>query len=103
MAVACLRVCAQGFGVTMDMVKATGKPSTIFLHCLPAERGREVTDEVMESSHSRCFQQAENRMHAQNAIMVMCTGLQHPSSPTIGTQHARIIDDAARIVGLSQD
>mmetsp|Transcript_1935 Transcript_1935/g.6303 ORF Transcript_1935/g.6303 Transcript_1935/m.6303 type:complete len:340 (+) Transcript_1935:3-1022(+) len=93
----------QGFGVTMDLMRATGKSSTIFLHCLPAERGREVTDEVMECAQSRCFQQAENRMHAQNAIMVMCTDMDHPSSPTIGTQHARLIDDAARIVGLSQD
>ena len=41
------------------------------MHCLPAERGREVTDEVMESSNSIVFDQAENRMHAQNAIMVM--------------------------------
>ena len=41
------------------------------MHCLQAERGREVTDEVMESSNSIVFDQAENRMHAQNAIMVM--------------------------------
>ena len=41
------------------------------MHCLPAERGREVTDKVMESSNSIVFDQAENRMHAQNAIMVM--------------------------------
>ena len=40
------------------------------MHCLPAERGREVTDEVMEANYSIVFDQAENRMHAQNAIMV---------------------------------
>ena len=57
---------------------ATGKPSTIFLHCLPAEREREVTDEVMESANSHVFQQAENRMHAQNAIMVFCAGVPRP-------------------------
>ena len=45
-------------------------PKVVFMHCLPAERGREVTDEVMESEHSIVFDEAENRMHAQNAIMV---------------------------------
>ena len=46
------------------------KKDTLFMHCLPAERGREVTDNVMESSSSIVFDQAENRMHAQNAIML---------------------------------
>jgi len=41
-----------------------------FMHCLPAERGREVTDEVMEAEYSIVFDQAENRLHIQNAIMV---------------------------------
>ncbi len=50
-------------------------PKTKFLHCLPAERGREVTNEVMEAPYSLVFQQAENRMHAQNAIMLSCLGL----------------------------
>ena len=49
-------------------------PKTKFLHCLPAERGREVTNEVMEAPYSLVFQQAENRMHAQNAIMLSCLG-----------------------------
>ena len=48
---------------------STGK-DTLFMHCLPAERGREVTDGVMESDYSIVFDEAENRMHAQNAIMV---------------------------------
>ncbi|KAK4536419.1 hypothetical protein CDCA_CDCA08G2444 [Cyanidium caldarium] len=64
-----------GFQVDAALLRATGKPNTLFMHCLPAERGREVTDEVMESPQSVVFQQAENRMHAQNAIMVMCAGL----------------------------
>lgn len=57
------------FQVNEDIMKLTGK-DTFFMHCLPAERGREVTDGVMEADYSIVFDQAENRMHAQNAIMV---------------------------------
>ena len=46
----------------------------IFMHCLPAERGLECTDEVMEASYSLVFEEAENRMHAQNAIMLELLG-----------------------------
>jgi ornithine carbamoyltransferase len=44
-------------------------PKCIVLHCLPAERGREITDEVMDGPHSAVFDQAENRLHVQKAIM----------------------------------
>ena len=57
------------YQVNMNLLEKTGK-KTLFMHCLPAERGREVTDEVMESKNSIVFDEAENRMHAQNAIMV---------------------------------
>ena len=60
------------YQVNKDLINNTGK-DTLFMHCLPAERGREVTDEVMESKNSIVFDQAENRMHAQNAIMVYLT------------------------------
>jgi len=60
------------YQVNKDLINNTGK-DTFFMHCLPAERGREVTDEVMESKNSIVFDQAENRMHAQNAIMVYLT------------------------------
>ena len=66
------------YQVNEAMMAATGKDSTIFLHCLPAERGRETTDGVLESEQSYIFQQAENRMHAQNAIMVYCLGAARP-------------------------
>ena len=51
----------------MGRAKAEG----IFLHCLPAKRGQEVTDGVMESSQSAIFDQAENRLHAQKALLLM--------------------------------
>lgn len=50
-------------------------PQAFFMHCLPAERGFEVTDDVIEASNSIVFPQAENRMHAQNAIMLHSLGL----------------------------
>ncbi|MBT7900820.1 MAG: ornithine carbamoyltransferase [Candidatus Marinimicrobia bacterium] len=57
------------YQVNETLMSQTGK-DTLFMHCLPAERGREVTNEVMEASYSIVFDEAENRMHAQNAIMV---------------------------------
>ena len=66
------------YQVNEQLMAATGKPSTIFLHCLPAERGKETTDGVMESANSHIFRQAENRMHAQNAIMVWAMGAARP-------------------------
>ncbi len=54
---------------------AAARPDALFMHCLPAQRGLEVTDEVMESTASIVFTQAENRMHVQNAIMLFLAGL----------------------------
>lgn len=72
------------FQVNEELMAATGNEETIFLHCLPAEREREVTDGVMESAKSFVFQQAENRMHAQNAIMVFCANAERPPKATKG-------------------
>jgi len=59
----------QPFQVNQKLMSKTGK-ETLFMHCLPAERNREVTDEVVEADYSIVFEQAENRMHVQNAIMI---------------------------------
>jgi ornithine carbamoyltransferase len=59
----------QGFQINMDVVRAAATDS-IVMHCLPAHRDEEITDEVMESRHSVIYDQAENRLHVQKAIMV---------------------------------
>ena len=56
------------FQVNSALMDASGC-KTLFMHCLPAERGREVTDAVMEADYSIVFDQAENRLHVQNGIM----------------------------------
>jgi ornithine carbamoyltransferase len=53
---------------------AQAKADAIFMHCLPAKRGQEVTDEVMESPQSAVFDQAENRLHAQKGVLLMLLG-----------------------------
>lgn len=51
-------------------------PDAIVLHCLPAHRGEEITDEAIEGPHSRVWDQAENRMHAQKALLVSLLGIE---------------------------
>ncbi len=62
-----------GYCVDESMMESTTNRS-IFLHCLPAHRGEEVTDGVIEGPRSRVFDEAENRLHAQKAIMATLMG-----------------------------
>ena len=57
-----------GFTIDQNLVSKADK-NAIILHCLPAYRAKEITDEVIESKSSRIFEQAENRMHAQQALL----------------------------------
>ncbi|WP_454281513.1 ornithine carbamoyltransferase [Roseovarius sp. MBR-79] len=54
---------------------AAAKPDALFMHCLPAHRGEEVTSEVMDGPQSVIFDEAENRLHAQKAVMRWCLGV----------------------------
>ncbi len=63
----------KGYTVDAALMKLAA-PNAIFLHCLPAHRGEEVTDDVIEGLQSRVFDQAENRMHVQKALLVKLMG-----------------------------
>ncbi len=62
-----------GYQINMDLV-ALADPDCVVMHCLPAHRDEEITDEVMESRHSIIFDEAENRLHVQKAIMATLMG-----------------------------
>ncbi len=61
------------YQVNEELMAAAG-PDTLFMHCLPAKRNQEVTDPVIESPNSVVFDQAENRLHAQKALLLMLLG-----------------------------
>jgi ornithine carbamoyltransferase len=57
-----------------EYLLARARPDAVFMHCLPARRGEEVTEEVIESRRSVVFEQAENRLHTQKALLIMMLG-----------------------------
>ncbi len=57
-----------------DALMQQAKGDALFMHCLPAHRGEEVTDEVIDGPHSVVFDEAENRLHAQKAVIAWCLG-----------------------------
>ncbi|HJK43513.1 MAG TPA: ornithine carbamoyltransferase [Methanocorpusculum sp.] len=63
----------NGFCLDMPLLKRAA-PDAIVLHCLPAHRGEEITDEVIDSMQSGVWDQAENRLHAQKAVLVRLMG-----------------------------
>lgn len=63
--------CFEPFRVTAGLM-AQAAPGAIFMHCLPAKRGQEVTDEVIDSPASVVWDEAENRVHAQKAVLLHC-------------------------------
>jgi ornithine carbamoyltransferase len=63
----------QPYQVNLPLFEAA-KPDAIFMHCLPAHRGEEITDEVIDGPHSIVYDQAGNRLHGQKGILVHCLG-----------------------------
>ena len=64
----------RGYQVN-EALMARARPDALFMHCLPAHREDEVTSAVMDGSHSVVFDEAENRLHAQKAVMRWCLGV----------------------------
>lgn len=75
-----------GFQVNADLMR-NAEPGAFFMHCLPAHRGEEVTDEVMDSPQSIVFDQAENRLHSQKAIVY--TLLEHTGRGKVRSHRRR--------------
>ncbi|TCS77987.1 ornithine carbamoyltransferase [Pectinatus cerevisiiphilus] len=66
----------QGYQINTDLLKHADKRAMV-LHCLPAHRGEEITDEVLEAHADEIFDEAENRLHTQKAIMALLMGDHH--------------------------
>jgi ornithine carbamoyltransferase len=77
------RVAFKGFQVDQAMVEAAGK-DVLVMHCLPAHRGEEITDEVLDGPNSIVFDQAENRLHAQKVLLEVLLGGRKKKQSTRG-------------------
>ena len=64
----------RGYQVTEGLM-ALARPDALFIHCLPAHRDDEATSAVMDGPHSVVFDETENRLHAQKAVMRWCLGV----------------------------
>jgi ornithine carbamoyltransferase len=78
----------QGYIVNEQLMKAAS-PRAIFLHCLPAHRGEEVSEAVIEGRQSRVWDQAENRLHVQKAIMATLMGAKRERSTVNGQREKK--------------
>ena len=76
--------CCEPYRVDAALV-AAALPEAVVMHCLPAHRGTEITDDVMDGPRSVVFDQAENRLHVQKALLAFLTGGDDPSPRSAGT------------------
>ncbi len=66
----------EGIYEVIDRVMAEGKSDCMVMHCLPAHREEEITEKVFEAHADEIFEEAENRLHAQKAVLVKLMGQQ---------------------------